>query len=142
MTAEQSYLVRKTWAVLERHREVTALTFYQRLFTAHPMLRPLFSPDIEEQARKFTLMLGMLISLLERPGEMQGTLLRLGERHAGYGVRDCHYTPVGAVLIETLQEVLGAEFTPDTRAAWTALYAAVAQAMQAGAAQAGEKALK
>ena len=134
MTTEQVHFIRRTFAMLTRHDEVAALVFYRRLFELDPALRPLFKGDIKEQARKLMETLGALIAMLERPQEMDLELFAMGERHAGYGVKDEHYATVGAALLRMLAETLGAEFTPEVRAAWTALYGAVAAKMKAGAA--------
>ena len=53
----------------------------------------------------------------------------LGERHKGYGVTADHYAPVGAALLWTLEKGLGADFTPETKEAWTAAYTALAGVM-------------
>ena len=133
MTAHQVYLIRKSFAELARHDHVAALVFYRRLFEIDPALRPLFTGSIEEQARKLMDMLGVLISMLERPLGLDMELRAMGGRHAGYGVQDEHYATVGGALLDMLSETLGKDFTPDLRAAWTALYSAVATTMKTGA---------
>lgn len=139
MTADQVYLVRKTFAELARHDHVAALVFYRRLFEIDPGLRPLFKHDIEEQARKLLEMLSMLIAMLERPAGLDVELRAMGVRHVGYGVKDEHYAMVGQALIGMIGEVLNNQFTPEVRAAWTALYDAVQSAMKVGAAQVSGK---
>jgi len=42
---------------------------------------------------------------------------------------------VGHALLWTLEQGLGAAFTPDVRAAWTRVYGLLAETMQAGAAE-------
>ena len=133
MTAQQVYLVRKSFAELARHDHVAALVFYRRLFEIDPDLRPLFTGSIEEQARKLMDMLGVLISMLERPLGLDMELRAMGGRHATYGVRDEHYDTVGRALLDMLAESLERDFTPEMRTAWTALYGAVATTMKTGA---------
>jgi hemoglobin-like flavoprotein len=53
----------------------------------------------------------------------------LGQRHAGYGVKEQDYETVGQALLWTLEQGLGAGFTPDVREAWTTLYQLVAGVM-------------
>jgi hemoglobin-like flavoprotein len=60
----------------------------------------------------------------------------MGARHAGYGVRAEHYQTVGAALLWTLEQGLGAKFTPAVREAWAATYELLAEVMQLGAADA------
>jgi hemoglobin-like flavoprotein len=49
-------------------------------------------------------------------------------------VRDEHYETVGAALLWTLEKGLGDAFTPDVRAAWTAVYGVLASTMKRAAA--------
>jgi hemoglobin-like flavoprotein len=48
-------------------------------------------------------------------------------------VQPGHYATVGQALLDTLQSGLGADFTPALRQAWSAVYGALSDAMQAGA---------
>lgn len=136
MNAEQVYLVRKTFSELARHDHVAALVFYRRLFELDPSLRQLFKSDIEQQAHRLLDMLGVLIAQLERPSGLDMELRGLGARHVDYGVQDEHYATVGQALLGMIGEVLGDQFTPPVRAAWTALFETVQSAMLIGAAQA------
>jgi len=135
VTPNQVHIIRRTFAELTRHEEVAALVFYRRLFELDPALRPLFKGDIQEQARKLMEMLGILIAMLESPHGLDLELRVMGERHAGYGVKDEHYATVAGALLHMLSETLGVEFTPEVRDAWTTLYGAVEATMKAGAAQ-------
>ena len=91
--------------------------------------------DIEDQAKKLTDMLGVLISMLERPLGLDMELRAMGARHAGYGVKDEHYGIVAAALLAMLAEVLGAAFTPQVKDAWVVLYNEVEVTMKRGAAE-------
>jgi nitric oxide dioxygenase len=53
----------------------------------------------------------------------------LGRRHGGYGVKPGHYATVGDALLSTLEQGLGAEFTPARRDAWAAAYGLLADVM-------------
>lgn len=135
MSPEQVHLIRKSFAEISRYDHIAALVFYRRLFELDPSLRPLFVSDIEEQAKKLTEMLGVLISMLDRPLGLEMELLAMGARHVGYGVKDEHYGIVAAALLDMLAEVLGAGFTPQMKDAWLTLYNAVEVAMKRGAAE-------
>jgi len=43
-----------------------------------------------------------------------------------------HCAPVGAALLWTLEKGLGADFTPEVKAAWTDTYTSLAGVMMAG----------
>ena len=134
MTSDQIYLLRRSFSRVEQQSHVAALVFYRRLFELDPRVRPLFKGNIEEQARKVIEMLGLALSLSERPEGLQAELHELGARHAGYGVRDEHYETVGRAMLDMLSEVLAKEFTPATREAWTQFYGLMATRMKQGAA--------
>jgi nitric oxide dioxygenase len=46
-------------------------------------------------------------------------------------VTEDQYAPVGAALLWTLEKGLGPDFTPETKAAWTEAYTALAGVMTA-----------
>ena len=66
-------------------------------------------------------------------------LEKLGQGHAGYGVRDEHYDTVGAAFLWTLEQGLGAAFTPAVKAAWVEVYGVVATTMKRAAAAAPQQ---
>ena len=133
MTIEQKLLIRKSFQIVERAPIVAALIFYRRLFEIEPRLRPLFKSDIESQSQKLMDMLSASLGMLEKPEHLTAELKALGARHVGYGVRDEHYAMVGQALLDMLDQVLGDEFTPETRAAWTELHRLISETMQRGA---------
>jgi hemoglobin-like flavoprotein len=136
LTARQTKLIQNSFRNVQQHGEVAALIFYQKLFALDPALRPLFTQDIKDQARKLMEMLAGAVALLDKPGELVPVLEALGARHVKYGVREAHYPTVGAALIAMLESVLAEKFTSETRAAWLALYEVIASTMLRGAASA------
>lgn len=136
MTPDQIHLLRRSFAKVEPHAEIAALAFYRRLFELAPQVRPLFKNDIESQAAKLMEMIALAVSLTDRPESMGGDLRDLGARHLDYGTEDAHYAVVGAALLDMLAEVLGEDFTPATRAAWTEFFGLISTKMLEGAAAA------
>ena len=134
MTPEQRHLVRRSYAEIEAHAEIASLVFFRRLFELAPAVRPLFTHDIEEQGRKFSAMLHLLVDSLGHPAKLREELRSLGRRHAGYGVKEHHYGMVGTALREMLEQVLGERFTPVVAEAWGALFSVVETEMLRGAA--------
>ena len=100
-----------------------------------PTLRSMFTSDLKEQGRKLMQMLSFAVSSLRRLEQIVPAVEDLGRRHAGYGVRDQHYSTVAAALLWTLEQGLGAGFTAEVKEAWVAMYGIVTSAMQRGAAQ-------
>jgi hemoglobin-like flavoprotein len=137
MTPEQQALVRESWRRFEPRLRASGLRFYQQLFALDPTVAHLFQrTDIVEQERKLIAMFAEIVRALDRPKELVPELADLGERHAGYGVRDGDYASVGATLLWLLQQVLADDFTPALREAWSEAYLLVAGIMRRGAARA------
>ena len=131
MTPEQKQILRQTWAQIVPIGDTAAKLFYDRLFAIDPSTRALFrSVDLTAQRGKLLKALGYVIEGLDRPETLLPTLEQLGRRHAGYGVCDAHYDSVGAALLWTLEQGLGAGWTPAVKAAWTKAYTMVATAMR------------
>jgi nitric oxide dioxygenase len=136
MTPEQITLVQASFARIEPSADTVAELFYERLFASDPALRPLFMGDMAEQRRKLMTMLGLVVRGLDRLEQLLPAIEALGRRHAIYGVRDDHYATVGGALLWTLEQGLGADFTPALRDAWATAYGTLAGAMQAAVMQA------
>lgn len=122
-------LVRQSWAKVVPIAPQAAALFYQNLFVADPALRPLFKSDLTEQGHKLTQMLGAAVGKLDDFDTFVTILQQLARRHAGYGVQAQHVATAGAALLKTLEQGLGADFTPPVREAWAAVYGLVAAVM-------------
>jgi hemoglobin-like flavoprotein len=125
--------VRRSWALVLPQRKAVCRAFYQRLFTCHPDLRPLFKGEIGEQADLFVTMINTVISALEHPERVRALVETLGARHAEYGVSAEDYAKFEAVLLETLCEALGDDLDAESLAAWREVFEDLSQTMQAGA---------
>ena len=136
MTNDLSELVQNSFTQVAPIAETAAGMFYGRLFEMDPSLRPLFKGDMEEQGRKLMDMIAVAVNGLDRLDEIVPPLEDLDRRHAGYGVEDTHYDTVGAALLWTLEQGLGAGFTPAVREAWAAAYGVLADTMKGAAAAA------
>ena len=134
MTPQQKQLVQATFAKVAPIADEAAALFYGRLFELDPSLRPMFTTDLTEQGRKLMRMIGMAVNGLDRLDELVPVVRQLGARHAGYGVRDEHYTTVATALVWTLEQGLGPDFTPEVKDAWVAVYGVLATTMKDAAA--------
>jgi hemoglobin-like flavoprotein len=140
MTPEQVKLVQDSFAKVAPIAGTAADLFYDRLFTIAPEVRSLFPSDLTEQKKKLMQMIAVAVTNLHQVEKIVPAVEDLGRRHAGYGVAEKHYEPVGAALLWTLEKGLGADFTPPVKAAWTETYATVAGVMQKAAATASASA--
>lgn len=129
MDAQIVQMVQQSWArVLPNAPRVAAL-FYERLFALDPSLAPMFRGDMRVQGARLMAMIGSAVLRLHKIDTLLPVLRDLGRRHEGYGVRAAHYETVGLALLQTLESGLGEAFTPSVRAAWSHVYAVMANAM-------------
>jgi hemoglobin-like flavoprotein len=75
-----------------------------------------------EQGAKLMATLGMVVGALNRPETVIPAAQALAVKHVGYGVTKPQYASVGAALLWTLEQGLGAGYTPDVAAAWASAY--------------------
>ena len=91
--------------------------------------------NLNEQIRKLTTMIDLIVHWLDLPERLVPVLKQLGARHNTYGVQEDHYGKVATALIGTFEEVLGDQFTPELRSAWTEAYLLISSLMRRGAAK-------
>ena len=133
MTPAQIQLVQSTWSQVLPIADTAATLFYGRLFELDPALRPLFKPDLASQKKNLMQTLGFAVGSLNHPEALIPAVKQLGKRHAGYQVKDEHYATVASALLWTLEQGLGAGFTPEVKAAWTTVYMTLADTMKQAA---------
>lgn len=136
MTPDRRQLVTSSWKTLAPNGMQFGAIFFRRLFEIDPMLQQMFKNTIrDEQLRKFTTMLDLIVHWLDVPERLVPVLKQLGARHSTYGVQEDHYGKFGTALIGTLEEGLGDKFTPELRSAWTEAYLLISSLMRRGAAK-------
>lgn len=130
MTPNDKKLVQESFAKVAPIADQAAALFYQNLFTGDPSLKPLFKGDMAEQGKKLMKMIAVAVNGLDRLDAIVPAVQDLGRRHVKYGVRPQHYDTVGAALLLTLEQGLGAAFTPEVRQAWVTVYGVLATTMK------------
>jgi nitric oxide dioxygenase len=128
-------LIRTSWSGVEPIADTAAGLFYGRLFELDPAIERLFRrTDMAAQRKILMQTLTVVVKSLDKLEQLVPAVQALGRRHAGYGVREAHYATVGEALLWTLEQGLGASFTPPVRAAWAEAYGILASVMIAAAA--------
>jgi hemoglobin-like flavoprotein len=133
MTPQQIDVVQQSFGEVKPIAAVAADLFYKRLFALDPSLRPMFKGEMTKQGQMLMSMIGAAVSGLRNLETLAPVVRQLGARHAGYGVRTEHYATVGSALMWTLEQGLGAKFTPEVREAWAGAYDLLSEVMQLGA---------
>ena len=127
-------LIRSSWSGVEPIADTAAGLFYGRLFELDPAIERLFRrTDMAAQRKILMQTLTVVVKSLDKLEQLVPAVQALGRRHAGYGVRESHYATVGEALLWTLEQGLGASFTPPVRAAWAEAYGILASVMIAAA---------
>jgi len=130
MDAHKIELVRASFPQVAAIAPRAARLFYGRLFDLDPSVERLFHPArMKSQGTKLMTALAFVVAHLDRPERLLPVARNMAVRHVGYGVRREHYIPVGEALLWTLEQGLGAAFTPELRAAWAAAYVTLAAVM-------------
>ena len=131
MTLDQKQLVQNTWEKVLPISETAATLFYGRLFELDPTTRSLFKhTNMPEQRKKLMRTIGTVVNGLNTLDQLIPAVRNLGQRHMAYGVKDEHYSSVGRALVWTLEQGLGADFTPEVKEAWTTVYDILANTMK------------
>ena len=129
MNPEQIAAIETSWALVAPIAPQAAELFYGNLFALDPSVKALFKADLVEQGKRLMQMIDVAVKNLRKPEVLVPALQGLGKRHVAYGVTDAHYGTVGAALLQTLEQGLGAAFTPEVKAAWTAVYGTIQSVM-------------
>jgi hemoglobin-like flavoprotein len=122
MTPDQVQLVQQSFAKVAPISEQASVIFYDRLFEVAPSVRALFPDDMREQRKKLMATLAVVVNGLTNIEAVLPAASALAKRHVNYGAKPEHYPVVGGALLFTLEKGLGADWTPELAAAWTAAY--------------------
>ena len=137
MTPEELELITADGHVVRGCPDDFARSFYATLFELAPETRELFPEDLTAQRGK---LVNELLFLVDTATDHEGLGLdgfiararELGKRHAGYGVTNRDYAPVGAALVAALRSCVPA-WDDDHDVAWRKLYRLIADVMREGA---------
>ena len=122
MTPDQVKLVQQSFSKVAPISEQAAVIFYNRLFEVAPAVRAMFLADMSDQRKKLMSTLAAVVSGLSNLESILPAASALATRHVAYGAKAEHYPVVGGALLWTLEKGLGADWTPQVAAAWTAAY--------------------
>lgn len=132
--------IRSTFAMVQAAGDDAAAYFYGWLFTAHPELRELFPPAMNEQRDRLFAALTTIVGSLRSPAEMTTYLAELGRDHRRFSVRPDMYEAMGDALVATLRAFAGPALTPAAEQTWLGIYQTAAETMIKAADAAGTSA--
>ncbi|MCA8983960.1 MAG: hypothetical protein KDA76_09390 [Planctomycetaceae bacterium] len=112
-------LLRASFDLIAPRADRFAASFYQSLFRKHPEIEGLFTRNSpEDQQRKLIQSLIVIMKSLDQPEKLTPFLEEMGARHAEYHVQEQHYGYVSQVMLETLAEFLGDQWTDVLAQQW------------------------
>jgi hemoglobin-like flavoprotein len=130
MTPKQIGLVRSSWAqVAAMDPEVVGTIFYNRLFEIAPGIKPMFHRPIPGQSRKVLTILDHIVEKLDALDDIVDNIVKLAQRHDGYGVRPEHFVGMGEALLWTLGKSLGEKWNDELKEAWTLCFITLSSTM-------------
>ncbi|MFY9954746.1 globin family protein [Bradyrhizobium sp.] len=122
MTPDQVKIVQDSFAKVAPIADQAATLFYDRLFEVAPSVKAMFPPDLTAQRKKLMATLAVVVNGLSNLESVLPAASALAIRHVSYGAKAEHYPVVGGALLWTLEQGLGADWTAEVAAAWTAVY--------------------
>ncbi|SRR5258708_1653510 len=127
-------LLKESFDLIVPQKEAFAHSFYERLFADYPQTQALFAAtDMRRQESSLAATLAAVVAGVERGDNLVPVLQQLGQKHKRYGAQTEHYPIVGAVLLETFHQYLGARFTPEMQEAWEEAFEIISTHMLEGA---------
>ena len=130
LTPLEEEWVTQTFAEIAPQVEVATEVFFNRLFEVMPETQAMFRGH-EKRSEMFHI-LATAVKSLSYSGKAGPDLTALGGRHVTYGVQREQFEVVGQVLMWTFEQILGEKFTPQIRAAWEKVYAALKSSVTQG----------
>lgn len=119
MSPEQIALVKSSFDNLWPMRRRFAAAFYYRFFQLAPEARIAFMSSANA-----TLMdtIAVIVSALDETFLLESIVDRIEDDHLHFGVHGSRFREFGEALMWALERQFRAGFTPELRAAWSALY--------------------
>jgi nitric oxide dioxygenase len=129
MIAHQVQIIRDSWEKVKPLGITAGEIFYGHLFEAAPFVKPLFKGEIKAQAGKLIAMIGTVVRNLDKLDVISADIVKLAQRHNGYGAKPEHYAVVGSCLLQTLEQGLGEHWNEELKEAWTTAYGILSSVM-------------
>ena len=136
LNGQQVSLLKKSYRLLEPLK--VAALFYGKLFERYPQLRHMFPTDHSELMTKLMGVLELVVFSFEEKTPdrflLQETMViplrGLGKKHDDRGVLPEHYIIATELLIESIHEKLGKDFSEPMRESWNVALKILSAAMQ------------
>jgi hemoglobin-like flavoprotein len=119
----QTKLVERSIEGIRPVSDQVATLFFSRMSQTSPRFRFHFSADVVRQRQQFFQVLLRAAAALSHPDSLRSCMERVAERHVKHGLSSKDLDAALAAAICAVDHFLGADFKPEVRQAWLALYA-------------------
>jgi hemoglobin-like flavoprotein len=130
LTDRQVLNIKLSWSYISIRLDDFGAAFYKILFEMDPSLRFMFKGDMGNQMKKFGEMVNHIVSHMQSVGALEVDFNKLGESHAGIGVRTEHYDTVAIAFLLAMKKTLKRKMNEETQEAWTMAFSMIAQKMK------------
>lgn len=118
-------IVKSTAPILDQHAETLTRHFYKRMFSHNPEVAPFFNPAHQESGSQQKALAGAICAYAANIDNLEvlgGAVELIAQKHVSLMIRPEQYPIVGANLLASIREVLGAGATDEVIAAWGEAY--------------------
>jgi nitric oxide dioxygenase len=118
-------IVKATVPVLQEHGETLTRHFYERMFRENPEVAPYFNRANQTkgaQQRALAAAICAYAANIDNLALLGGAVELIAQKHASLHIKPEHYPIVGANLLASIKEVMGAAATDDVINAWAEAY--------------------
>lgn len=125
LNAKTIEIVKSTAPILDQHAETLTRHFYKRMFAHNPEVAPLFNPANQQSGSQQKALAGAICAYAANIDNLEvlgGAVELIAQKHASLRIMPEHYPIVGANLLASIREVLGAGATDDVINAWGEAY--------------------
>ncbi|HWB01424.1 MAG TPA: NO-inducible flavohemoprotein [Verrucomicrobiales bacterium] len=125
LSAQTIAIVKSTAPILEEHGELLTRHFYKRMFQHNPEVAPFFNQANQGaglQQRALAAAICAYAANIDNLEVLGGAVELIAQKHASLQIKPEHYPIVGANLLASIQEVLGAGATEEVINAWAEAY--------------------
>ncbi|XP_075231388.1 neuroglobin-like isoform X3 [Lycorma delicatula] len=136
LTQDQKQLVKTTWEIIDKEKEVVGINFFREMFQALPEYLTFFQSYSTTGASAESLLanekfakdhivgnvmkaIGKLVNNIDNPDIIESVLVQLGKNHKKRNVVKPHFENVKVILAKVFKEYLGKEWNKDVEQAWT-----------------------
>lgn len=126
-------LVQESWSRVEAVGPAAVALFQRQLREQRPWLTAPYQGLVDDRDAMLLRTFGHALGGMHSLDSHSALLMQIGRVNACCGVQAHHYPCFEVALFQTLAQVLGGDFSPPLKAAWTATIGTMTRLMLAGA---------